>query len=194
MKWTKSHRLRKRWQFQEVQQRGSRRRASCFLVLYQKNAISETRFGITVSKKVGNAVVRNRVKRIIREAIRAEYSNVLGNWDMVLIAYPQSKDASLSVFTRELRKIFSFLSKKLQWETFLYGQYVVIRRWFQDIHHRYVVFTQHVARMQLLPFVHMDLYWEGFSLCGEFFVATLFAKGGMTRFPVPKIQNRVDHG
>ena len=114
MKWTKAHRLRKRWQFQEVQKRGSRRRASCFLVLYQKNAILGNRFGITVSKKVGNAVVRNKVKRMIREAIRSEFHTLHGNWDLIVIAYPQSKKAPVSTFQTELHKIFSFLSKKLQ--------------------------------------------------------------------------------
>jgi len=114
MKWTKDHRLRKRWQFQEVQQRGSRRRASCFLVLYQKSSVARNRFGITVSKKVGNAVVRNKVKRWIREAIRNKYDILYGNWDMVIIAYPQAKSAGFSTFQYELHKIFSFLSKKLQ--------------------------------------------------------------------------------
>jgi ribonuclease P protein component len=113
MKWTKNHRLQKRWQFQKVQQRGSKKRASCFLVLYLPSSEKQSRIGITVSKKVGNAVVRNRVKRWIREASRMEYSILKGFWDIVIIAYPQSKTSNLNQLKTDIRTVFQFLSKKL---------------------------------------------------------------------------------
>jgi ribonuclease P protein component len=114
MKWTKNHRLRKRWQFQNVQQRGSRKRASCFLVLYLPSSENQSRVGITVSKKVGNAVVRNRVKRWIREAARMEYPILKGFWDIVVIAYPQSKSSSLVQIKLDIHAVFQFLSRKSQ--------------------------------------------------------------------------------
>ena len=114
MKWTKDHRLRKRWQFQEVQRRGSRKRASCFLVLYVPSSNNQSRIGITVSKKVGNAVVRNHIKRWMREAARKEFHNLRGFWDIVLIAFPQAKNSNFSAIQEELRSTFLFLSKKLQ--------------------------------------------------------------------------------
>ena len=112
MIWTKNHRLRKRWQFQKVQQRGSRKRASCFLVLYLPSAEKQSRIGITVSKKVGNAVVRNRVKRWIREAARMEYSLLKGIWDIVVIAYPQAKSSSIDQIKLDIRVVFQYLSRK----------------------------------------------------------------------------------
>ena len=127
MKWTKNHRLRKRWQFQKVQQRGSKKRVSCFLVLYlpsSKNktrskstaqhsqTVVQSRVGITVSKKVGNAVVRNQVKRWLREAARREYSLLNKAWDIVIIASNRSKKAGFVTLQQELRTVFLFLSKK----------------------------------------------------------------------------------
>tara|TARA_B100000683_G_C11985509_1_gene347441 strand:- start:1 stop:387 length:387 start_codon:yes stop_codon:yes gene_type:complete len=127
MKWTKNHRLRKRWQFQKVQQRGSKKRVSCFLVLYlpssenktrnesianQSQTIIQSRIGITVSKKVGNAVVRNQVKRWLREAARREYSLLNKAWDIVIIASNRSKKAGFVTLQQELRTVFLFLSKK----------------------------------------------------------------------------------
>ncbi len=47
------------------------------------------RVGITVSRKVGNACVRNLVKRRIREAVRRELDETLSGWDIVLIARRQ---------------------------------------------------------------------------------------------------------
>ena len=50
------------------------------------NDRSYRRFGFVVSKRVGKAVVRNRVKRLLREAVRARRSDVAPGWDLVLIA------------------------------------------------------------------------------------------------------------
>jgi ribonuclease P protein component len=86
----------------------------CFLVLYLPSSEKQSRIGITVSKKVGNAVVRNRVKRWIREASRMEYSILKGFWDIVVIAYPQSKTSSLVQLKLDIRSVFLFLSKKSQ--------------------------------------------------------------------------------
>ena len=61
------------------------------------------RVGITVSSKVGEAVVRNRVKRKLREAIRHELGS-LPAVDLVLVARASSVDASVEDFCRWLRR------------------------------------------------------------------------------------------
>jgi ribonuclease P protein component len=61
------------------------------------------RVGITVSSKVGEAVVRNRVKRKLREAIRHELG-ALPAVDLVLVARASSVDASVEDFRRWLRR------------------------------------------------------------------------------------------
>ena len=114
MRWTKHHRLRKRWQFLDVQKRGSKKRASCFLLLSLPSMESQSRIGITVSKKVGHAVIRNRVKRIFREAIRHEYKRLTKSLDIVLIAYTNAKNVQLHEVRFELQRIFSYLSQNSQ--------------------------------------------------------------------------------
>ena len=54
-----------------------------------------TRVGIVVSKRVGNAVTRNRVKRRIRDAVRGIYPLIKPDHDLVLIARPSAADAHL---------------------------------------------------------------------------------------------------
>jgi ribonuclease P protein component len=66
----KSARLRKRSEYRRVQERGRKVHTPHFLVFVIDQDGEETRLGITVSRKVGNAVLRNLLKRRIREAYR----------------------------------------------------------------------------------------------------------------------------
>ena len=61
--------------------------ANGFLVLYAKpNKLEINRVGITVSKKLGHAVVRNRVRRRLREVYRLNEELFQSGWDMVVVA------------------------------------------------------------------------------------------------------------
>ncbi len=80
------HRLRDDEQFQRVKEEG--RSWSHFLLVLCAfpNGLDHSRFGFSVSKRVGKAVVRNRVKRLLREATRARQEDVLPGHDLVFIA------------------------------------------------------------------------------------------------------------
>ena len=69
-KLTKDERLRKRPEFLALGECGRKVASRNFLVIYRSTGNTPTRLGITVSRKVGNAVVRNRLKRILREFFR----------------------------------------------------------------------------------------------------------------------------
>jgi ribonuclease P protein component len=78
------HRLTKPEQYTLVYNTGSSA-ADRFLVLKAvSNGLETSRFGISVSKRVGNAVIRNRVKRLLREILRL--SPLLAGWDLIVIA------------------------------------------------------------------------------------------------------------
>lgn len=62
------------------------------LVVYLKpNGAGICRIGITVSKKIGNAVERNRCKRIIRAAFRNIAPQIKGNWDFIFVSRAKTK-------------------------------------------------------------------------------------------------------
>ena len=59
------------------------------------NKTPQTRCGFSVSKKIGNAVTRNRIKRVLKEIIRV--TNLKGGWDIVFITRPTTARASYTV-------------------------------------------------------------------------------------------------
>ena len=66
---------------------GSSGHANSYLVLYARKTRSATnRVGVTVSKKLGGAVVRNRVRRRLREVYRLNESRFAPGWDIVVVA------------------------------------------------------------------------------------------------------------
>lgn len=82
----KRYRLRKTWQFQLVRGKG-RSWVHPLLVLYAlPNRLGQSRVGFSVSKRIGNAVRRNQVRRRMSEAVRLLWPRVEPGWDMVFIA------------------------------------------------------------------------------------------------------------
>ena len=87
-----SQSLKKNADFQNVYKCG-KSFANKYLVMYVKeNDLSENRIGISVSKKVGNSVVRHRVKRLILESYRLHEDMFNSSLDMVIIARNTAKE------------------------------------------------------------------------------------------------------
>ncbi len=75
-------------------------KANGFLVLYaRKNRTGSNRVGITVSKKLGCAVVRNRVRRRLREIYRLHEDRFQPGWDIVVVARSRAVHANFSDLT-----------------------------------------------------------------------------------------------
>ena len=100
--------IRKNIEFLNVYRQG-KSYANKYLVMYVLyNKLDENRFGITVSKKVGNSVVRHRITRLIRECIRLQESNILTEYDIVIVARKAAKDKKY----QDIESAFLNLSKR----------------------------------------------------------------------------------
>ena len=105
----KALRLRSRAEFLKVQSKGQKVSAEPLLGLYLANGLQVTRLGLTVSSKVGNAVVRARIRRYLRECFRKKKSSLPAGIDLVLIARQGAKDADLAT----LQASFDALADRL---------------------------------------------------------------------------------
>lgn len=77
--------IKKNSEFQKVYKNG-KSYANKHLVMYVlKNDKTKSRIGISVSKKVGNSVIRHRMTRLIRECFRLNESNIKDNFDIVVV-------------------------------------------------------------------------------------------------------------
>ena len=83
--------------------------AGPYLILYaRKNRTGTNRVGITVSKKLGKAHIRNRIRRRLREVYRLNEDKFLPGWDIVVVARTRAVDAEFS----KLTKSYLALAKK----------------------------------------------------------------------------------
>lgn len=109
-----SESLKKNVDFQKVY-REHKSVANRFLVLYVRpNGLDRNRLGISVSKKVGNSVVRHHLTRLIREAYRRNECIFKIGWDMVVVARVQARDADFHQIESALR--YTAHLQKLIWE------------------------------------------------------------------------------
>ncbi len=76
----------RRAEFVNVNRFGKRSYTGHFIAIARENELGITRLGVTASKKVGNAVKRNRAKRLIREFYRLNKARLPKGYDIVIIA------------------------------------------------------------------------------------------------------------
>lgn len=102
----KRFRILRRMEFRRVYEEGQRRSASLCTIFYRPNGLPETRLGITVPSRVGGAVLRNRIKRRVREVFRRNRLALPGGWDIVINPRTQAAEIAYPVLQKELLRLF----------------------------------------------------------------------------------------
>jgi ribonuclease P protein component len=109
---SKADRLRSSTDFKRVYDRKCSASNPCLIVYASANDLGRLRIGLSVSRKVGNAVARNRFKRLYREAVRLSRHELASSLDLVLI--PRSaREPTLIEVQQSLRELVPIVAKRL---------------------------------------------------------------------------------
>ncbi len=106
----KALRLLRRHEFLQVQEGGQKVSVDCLLALVKRNGRAYTRLGLTVSSKVGNAVVRVRLRRLLRELFRKRRGQWPPGLDVVLVVRSSAKEITFT----EMSRAYDGVTRKLQ--------------------------------------------------------------------------------
>ena len=100
----KSQTLKENKDFRRLYYRGSSKASDCLVTYAMKSRRKGCRYGITTSKKIGNAVLRNRSRRVIRAAYAALEDSISGNWDFVFVARSKTGKVKMQVVLAQMKK------------------------------------------------------------------------------------------
>jgi ribonuclease P protein component len=108
---TKADRILKRGEYIALSKSGKKVQNDEFIAYFLPARHDQSRLGVTVTKKVGQAVERNRIKRIVREFFRINRHRLSGRWDINIIAKRQSAGIPSKMAVRSLQTIFELISR-----------------------------------------------------------------------------------
>jgi ribonuclease P protein component len=108
---TKADRILKRSEFLQLSKFGKKTQNEHFVAIFSPGRFQRTRLGVTVARKVGNATIRNRIKRLTRENFRLNRHIITGYWDINIIAKKKAANLSSKQFILSLQNIFNYISR-----------------------------------------------------------------------------------
>ena len=94
--------LKENYEFRRLYQKGASAVGGGMVLYCRKNRLGHNRLGVTVSVKLGHAVVRNRARRRLREAFRLAQPRMRQGYDVILVARSRSVDGSYRKLTEAL--------------------------------------------------------------------------------------------
>lgn len=106
-------RLRTQRGIKAVMKTGRRLRGDCITLLALRNNLPHNRMAVVAARSVGNAVRRNRAKRLMREAYRLNKGRLTASCDLVLIASPRCTEIKLPAVATELQRLLVRMNEQL---------------------------------------------------------------------------------
>lgn len=102
--WRRRFRLSEEYQFERIRRQGRCIPNACFLLCYAPNGLGHPRFGFVVSRRLGKAALRNKVRRWLRESVRELLPSISGGWDIVFIAKKPIVEAGFGGVSAAIRE------------------------------------------------------------------------------------------
>ena len=96
--------VKQNYEFRRMYAKGKSGVSSCLVVYFRRNHYGYNRLGVTVSTKLGHAVVRNRVRRRLREIFRLSQGKMKQGYDVILVARTRAAHADYWELKRAFEK------------------------------------------------------------------------------------------
>lgn len=109
----KKYRVKKNEDFSRIIKRKQSLANRSFIVYYLKNDLDHARIGISVSKKLGKAIVRNKIKRQVRMMVR-EAIDLNSNYDYIVIVRNKYLDLDFNSNLKELKYLYKKILKRME--------------------------------------------------------------------------------
>ena len=97
--------LKENHEFRRLYQKGKSAVSGCMVVYCRKNRLGHNRLGLTVSTKIGGAVVRNRARRRLREVYRLSQPGMKQGYDIVIVARSRALKAPFPAMMDSFRRL-----------------------------------------------------------------------------------------
>lgn len=109
----KKYKLRNNKDFRKVYDNGKSKANRYLVIFYINNGYDYNRIGFSTTKKLGNSVTRNRVKRLIKESYRLNSHNIKKGYDIIILSRVKAKEADFKKIESALLHLFKISGLKL---------------------------------------------------------------------------------
>jgi len=113
------YRLKKKYQFNYVYRVGKSCHGKFLMLVYSPSKNQNIKIGISVSKKVGNSVKRNRARRLLREAISPFINDLNPNFNLIIVAKQSIDGVKLNAVYNDLKSLLDKTELTNKWKRFL---------------------------------------------------------------------------
>jgi ribonuclease P protein component len=103
--------LVRRGEFDAVYRAGKRRSSAHFTVFFRANELPHSRFGFSIKRELGSAVVRNRMRRRLREIVRCHRTEIPAGWDIVIHPKSAVAKAEFAALTTDLLRLLKSMTQ-----------------------------------------------------------------------------------
>ena len=101
--------IKKNTEYRTVYAKGRSLKGKCIILCLMENGLGKNRLGVSISKKVGNSVIRHTFVRKMREIFRLNSVHTEKGYDIVIVARYRARDAAYSVLEAEYQKLLAGL-------------------------------------------------------------------------------------
>lgn len=107
----KQYRLKESFEIEKLVKKKISVGSAYFVIYYNQSSDNKTKVAISVSKKIGNAVTRNKEKRIIREIIRDEL-DAINNYEILIVEKIKAKSLNFEEKKNEIKRLIKKITRK----------------------------------------------------------------------------------